>query len=330
MSFDNWKIYLFITLFTIVILVGQSSMLASAQVEIYFNSAVEISPDRIYLGEIARVVGEGSLVAELKQIDLGPAPLPGGSFSLNRELILSGLAYRGYDLEQIQVFGLESRGIVIQRAYQLLDQDRVMREVNDYLYGQFASASGDLEINLRKNIPVVRLPLGDYQLDVASTYGSRLLGKITVPVTVLIGGEKYTRIPVNLEVMLFAQVFVTTKTVDRMSILTGDLVEERTQEISQFYGQLVESWEELIGKQARRTLQKGTVLVSEDLLEPILIKRNDQITIVANFGAIQVQATGKALDSGAKGDWIWAENLSSGQKIKVQVIDVGLAQVLVN
>lgn len=330
MNADKWKIHLLLALLALVSSFGQSQVLAASEVELYFDSEVEIDSTRIYLGEIARITGEGQLIAELAQIDLGPAPLPGGSFSLGRELILSGLAYRGYDLQQMKVSGLESSGVVVKRAYQILEQERVMTEIYAYLHKQFADSSGELEINLRKDVPAVKLPLGDYQVIVATTSGSRLLGRITVPVTILLDGQKYNKIPINLEVKLFAKVFVTTKTVNRLSNLTADLIEERQQEITELSGELVDSLDQVIGKQARRTLEKGTILVQKDLLEPILIKRNDQITIIASFGGVQVQATGKALDSGAKGDWIWVENSSSGQKIKVQIVDVGIVQVLVN
>lgn len=330
MNAANWKIYLLLALLALVSSFGQSQIVAASEIVLHFDSEVEIDSARIYLGEIARITGDGQLITELAQIDLGPAPLPGGSFSLGRELILSGLAYRGYDLQQMKVSGLESSGVVVKRAYQILEQERVMTEIYAYLHKQFADSSGELEINLRKDVPAVKLPLGDYQVIVAATSGSRLLGRITVPVTILLDGQKYNKIPINLEVKLFAKVFVTAKTVNRLSNLTADLIEERQQEITELSGELVDSLDQVIGKQARRTLQKGTILVQKDLLEPILIKRNDQITIIASFGGVQVQATGKALDSGAKGDWIWAENLSSGQKIKVQIVDVGIVQVLVN
>ncbi len=327
----NWKNYLIVVLLVLLtsLMVG-NTVFASKKVTVYFSSEVQILEERIYLGKIARIEGDKALVEQLKIVDLGPSPLPGGSFSLARELILSVLSYQGYNLEEMDLQGLDSKGVVVIRESQLVNQELVKQQVYNYIYDQFTEYTGDLEINLRRDIPEIKLPIGDYQIEVGSAYSSRLVGNITVPVTIIVGGEDYTRIPVSLEVKLFTEVFVADKTITRLNVISPDMVQRRWMEVTQLNGDLVLSSEEVIGKQANRTIREDTILIKEYLTEPILIKRNDQITIQVKYRGVLIQASAKALDSGAKGEWIWVENLNSGQKVQAQVIDVGLAQIMVN
>lgn len=51
------------------------------------------------------------------------------------------------------------------------------------------------------------------------------------------------------------------------------------------------------------------------------------VTIVANVGGIEVRMKGKALKSGALGDWVSVKNVSSKRQIEGRVTDAGVIQV---
>ncbi len=86
----------------------------------------------------------------------------------------------------------------------------------------------------------------------------------------------------------------------------------------------------MLDKQAKRSCRVDTILMKNYLAEPKLVHRNDQVTIEVFAGSIHVQTLGKAQSDGVKGEWIWVENLSSGKKVKAQVIDVGLVRIELN
>ncbi|AZR73849.1 flagella basal body P-ring formation protein FlgA [Anoxybacter fermentans] len=324
MKLLNWN-----TVFVLIILFLFSLMVNGEEnVKISFQPEVEVLKERMYLGEIAIIEGEGELVERLKNIDLGPAPLPGGRFTLAPDTILSILKQHGIDIEMINFTNLSHKGIVVKRAAQLLDQKMVMQLVEDYIYRQL-SRFNDIRINLVRGFPEIRLPMGDYQVKVGPYQGGELRGYISLPVTIFIDGKVYKRIYLNLEVQIYESVFVTLKPIERKTIITSDMIELRYMDITRISGEPVFSEEELIGKETKRSLSEGTVLLKEYLTEPELIHRNDQVLIVANYGVIHIQTIGRALEDGAKGEWIWVENISSGKKILAMVTDVGQVQVKV-
>lgn len=82
---------------------------------------------------------------------------------------------------------------------------------------------------------------------------------------------------------------------------------------------------ELEGMAARRSIRAGEVLRANMLTAPQLIKRGDQVRIVAKREQIEVSMAGEALDNGARGAIIRVKN-SSGTLIRARVIDAATVE----
>ena len=82
---------------------------------------------------------------------------------------------------------------------------------------------------------------------------------------------------------------------------------------------------ELEGMAARRTIRAGEVIRSNMLTAPQLVKRGDQVRIVARREQIEVSMSGEALDNGVRGAIIRVRN-SSGTQIRARVIDAGTVE----
>lgn len=69
--------------------------------------------------------------------------------------------------------------------------------------------------------------------------------------------------------------------------------------------------EQLVGRPARRPLPAGTALTADALATPLLIKRGQQVTLVAQSSGFEVRAPGRALaDAGAQ-QRVRVQNLNS-------------------
>ncbi|OBU48919.1 flagellar basal body P-ring formation chaperone FlgA [Stenotrophomonas maltophilia] len=66
-----------------------------------------------------------------------------------------------------------------------------------------------------------------------------------------------------------------------------------------------------IGRIARRPLQAGTLLSSNDLVTQRLIKRGDNVALVSRRGAVEVRIAGRAMGDAGENERISVENLSS-------------------
>lgn len=82
---------------------------------------------------------------------------------------------------------------------------------------------------------------------------------------------------------------------------------------------------ELEGMAARRSIRTGEVIRANMLTAPQLIKRGDQVRIVARREQIEVSMAGEALDNGTRGAIIRVKN-SSGTQIRARVIDAGTVE----
>ena len=73
---------------------------------------------------------------------------------------------------------------------------------------------------------------------------------------------------------------------------------------------------ELVGRKLKKNLKMGQILHPRHLFESFDINNGDIISIVVNFGNVDVTVSGEAKDSGNLGDLIKVKNLKSGKIIK--------------
>jgi flagella basal body P-ring formation protein FlgA len=79
------------------------------------------------------------------------------------------------------------------------------------------------------------------------------------------------------------------------------------------------------GMSTRRSVRAGDVLRQNMLVAPPLVKRGEQVRIVARREQIEVSMSGEALDTGARGASVRVRN-SSGTIIRARVTDAGTVE----
>lgn len=77
--------------------------------------------------------------------------------------------------------------------------------------------------------------------------------------------------------------------------------------------------DEVVGQASRRPLRAGQVIDTRALIQPVLVRRNAAVRIVARNGPILVTAAGEALASGRLGDVIEVRNSTNGTVIRARV-----------
>jgi flagella basal body P-ring formation protein FlgA len=83
----------------------------------------------------------------------------------------------------------------------------------------------------------------------------------------------------------------------------------------------------IIGHVARRPVRAGTPLFASDFTKPVMVKKGDTVTIVAEMPGIRISTQGKAMSNGGKGDVITFTNTSSRRSVDARVIDAGTAVI---
>lgn len=91
-------------------------------------------------------------------------------------------------------------------------------------------------------------------------------------------------------------------------------------------GDAIGSPEAALGQTSRRSLRAGEVLRSGQLVAPQVVKRGDQVLMVAKHDGIEVSMAGEALDAGARGAVVRVRNVASGQVVRMRVAGAGTVE----
>lgn len=86
--------------------------------------------------------------------------------------------------------------------------------------------------------------------------------------------------------------------------------------------------DEAIGLTSKRALQPGKPITRNELVQPVLVKRDQPVMIVSHMDGITASMPGVALKNGRKGDVIKIRNSSSQRIISGVVDDTGVVTTL--
>lgn len=86
--------------------------------------------------------------------------------------------------------------------------------------------------------------------------------------------------------------------------------------------------EDLVGMQVRRTLVPGRPVPRQSVIPPIVIARGDKVRIELTYGALQLEAKGRAINDAHLGQDVRVVNLSSKKTITAIAKANGVVEVL--
>jgi len=84
---------------------------------------------------------------------------------------------------------------------------------------------------------------------------------------------------------------------------------------------------DMVGMEAARALSAGAMLRSSDLIRPQLVRRGEPVTIALRDGGLAITTAGRALGSGAAGDFIRIVSLSTNRTLDGIVESTGTVRV---
>jgi flagella basal body P-ring formation protein FlgA len=152
---------------------------------------------------------------------------------------------------------------------------------------------------------------GTTSIAVIARQKDRVVGNITVQVDV----DALTNMVVALHQIGYGE-----------QISAADVVMQKS-EISQNSRLALRSIDDVIGKKARTNIRANQPVRSDQVEKIPLIKSGQMVTIIAENEVMKISVSGKARSSGAEGDTIRVQNLTSLKEITARVISVTTVQV---
>lgn len=313
---------------------------ASWSADIHLRDSVRVDRQVVRLGDIAEIRARQEKAAHrLASLELLPAPAAGARRFLHVRAVRDLLHERGENLLQHRFSGASQVRIVSQRAAarsrlagpasersaQELRQ-RVVQAVDEYLT-QRAPSQGpwDIELTLDddqlRQLPVDR---GAWHIRGGSApwtgQQSFVLGQAR-------DGADDREIVIRAQVRMVPSVVVTKTRIARGAIIRASDVQLVPSDagVRHAAGDLPRTLNEVVGKEATRAVGLGAVLDRAAVRRPVLVHRNEVVTVYARTAGIVARTNARAREDGSRGDLILVESLEDRKTFHARV--TGLAEV---
>jgi flagella basal body P-ring formation protein FlgA len=139
------------------------------------------------------------------------------------------------------------------------------------------------------------------------------------------------KLPVLADVTLSQSVVVAIRPISRGSIITAADIAVQQMDSAQAASARrtpMESVGDLIGMETGRPIQVGEVIYSDQVKPPLLVKRGESITVIAEGGGIRVRTIALARQDGTHGELVQLESLETKERYDARVVGLRTAAVL--
>lgn len=155
--------------------------------------------------------------------------------------------------------------------------------------------------------------------------GGRQIGYTTIGVRC--DGNQPWKVYVPVNILVTGQVLVTTRPLPRGTFITASDVMPAPRELSRITSGYFMNKSDLIGMELKRSLKRGKVITPTTVKPARLVKRGENVTILAESGNLSIRVKGKALMDGRQGQTIRVTNLRSKRELQATVVARGIVKI---
>ncbi|MGB9682775.1 MAG: flagellar basal body P-ring formation chaperone FlgA [bacterium] len=279
------------------------------------KSEVSVSGEKVFLRDILE---DASSVSEnLLKEELFPSPSLGMSFVYPSGYVKQILLTKLPSL-------LKNNEVILpdKIKFTRLSQTLTSQEIFDLIKRDPSLEGLDIA---PMSIPKMVLPVGTLKIEV-KPLGPTNSKIMLVRVSFYVNDILARTIDISLKLTRKSTVYVARLHIPRGSIITDDLIEEKIVEDGSPSGISV-SKDEIIGKLSTRELYPGQVITPSSVIEPPLVRKNDEVEAIRRVGSLTISVTLIALQDGYLGQTIRLRNPVSFREVMGTVTGKGKVEV---
>jgi len=281
---------------------------------------VEVEGDQIHLADIADIKCQSrERSKKIGAFIIGKAPLPGKTRRIEKDYIKFCLKRNGIDLSRVV---LKAPPIVeVYRGYVELDRVRIKKSIIEVI--NHHSQWRKLTVNV-KDVQIhssLIFPKGKISHSVVAPENMALSSPMPFSVVVKVNGRPYKTIRAWARLEILTHVVVTQRPIGRYRPITIADVTLKKMDAAHLSGNIISDLKEVLGKRAKRNIDINTVLRTDLIEFPPLVKRGDMVVIVARSQGLKITALGQVRTKGLRGQKIRVVNLDSKKSIFARVVD---------
>lgn len=172
-----------------------------------------------------------------------------------------------------------------------------------------------------------RLRLGECAAQLAASlpHSAAPAARATVAVHCAAPAQWTIYVPVTVEIE--APILVLRRALPRRSPVDTTDVELQTRRLPGTASAFISDIGNLRGRRLKRALAAGTPLTADVLVPDVLVRRGQQVTLIAANGPFEIRAQGQALSDGSERERIRVQNVTSRKIVEGVVENASIVRV---
>jgi flagella basal body P-ring formation protein FlgA len=132
------------------------------------------------------------------------------------------------------------------------------------------------------------------------------------------------KVKVTVETTIFVPAVYAQTVIERGDTISAGQLKVEDLDISKARRGFFHDIDEVTGQGAKRRLRANQLISPNLLAKPLLVRRGQQVKMIANHGGIAAATLGEALEHGEQGEVIRVKNLRSEKIVEARVIEAGV------
>jgi flagella basal body P-ring formation protein FlgA len=154
-----------------------------------------------------------------------------------------------------------------------------------------------------------------------------VLGTVPVGVSVWKGDALEHKTVVTAQVVVSRPTVVARRTLAAGSVIAADDVSVEERAVSSPHADALSDPAAAVSRKLRRSVRAGEPLRAQLLTDATAVRRGDRVKLRLEHGALRIETSGWASESGGVGDWIRVRNVTSQREVLGRIGADGVVHV---
>ncbi len=297
-----------------------------AVTEIRMISSAMVSGRIVRLRDVSRLShGQEGMPERLGQIKVSEAPSPGKSRWVTAKQVQMGLTRSGVDASLYRI--LSSGPTRVQRRALQVKARHIRDAVKRHIQTNAPWRSDQMKIKRITYSHDVTVTEGQLSFQVDTPKHSDWLGSIPFTVSVMVDGTIAKKVTVPATIEVWNDVVLAAIPLGKYQIIEPKHVRAEKMNLARAPANALLNTDQAIGSRTNRNIAVNSILRSDQIELPPVVKRGDVVQVVAESKRMKISVKAQAKESGAIGKIIRVQNLRSKKIIHAQVVDGQTVQV---
>lgn len=321
----RWKVA-FLVLAAVLLLWAHDSRGEDGLASITFRRVALVSEPEIRLAAVADIETSDEELGEwLAGISLGAAPAPRETKDLSPDYVLARLRMQRVDLSSTVVEVPDQ--IRVTRSCVVVRPETFRQLFVRYVEAHSLQNYGRTEVEHVEPTGEVAVPDGVVTCRVSPPRQQHLMGKVELPVSLLVDGVVCRKLRLTGYVRVVQPVVYTRGPIHRGELIDTDDVILQEADIGLLPPGYFTELGNVIGKQAKREIGANEVVQGKMLGMVPLVRRGDMVSLLVDNRFLRVTALGRMGEDGYPGQLVKVLNVSSNRYAYGCLVDARTVKV---